>query len=107
MARAKRSWRGLARGPIKRLCRLPAEYPARLSKKLPEETPPFQSLFCVEPVLEHSVAPPPWSATARSVEAANGPAPHGRGLAPFARALRGRRATGSLLEGIRPVHGVA
>jgi len=33
--------------------------------------------------------------------------PDRRGFAPFARALRGRRATGSILEGICPVHGVA
>jgi hypothetical protein len=69
--------------------RLRAQHSARLAKKLPQETALLHGLFRVEPVLEHSVAFAPWSATARSVEAANRPASDSRGFTPFARALRG------------------
>jgi hypothetical protein len=65
---------------IRGMARLPVQHPARLSKKLPKETALFHGLVRVEPVLEHSVALPPWSAAARSVEAADSPAPHGRGF---------------------------
>jgi hypothetical protein len=54
---------------------------ARLSKKPAKEVPLFHGLLRVEAVLEHSVALPPWSAAARSVEAADSPAPHGRSFA--------------------------
>ena len=57
--------------------------------RLSEKTALLHGLVCVEPVLEHSVALPPWSSTARSMEAANRPTSNGRGFAPFARTLRG------------------
>jgi hypothetical protein len=52
---------------------------ARLSKKPAKKLPLFQGLFRVEAMLEHAVPLAPRSAAARSVEAANSPAPHGRG----------------------------
>src|SRR6266550_2894692 len=73
-----------------------AERLARLSKKRSKEVPLFHGLLRVEAVLEHSVALALRPAPARSVEAANRPAPDGRGLAPLARVLRGCRAARSL-----------
>jgi hypothetical protein len=85
---------------------------ARLSKKPAKKLPLFQGLFRVEAMLEHAVPLAPRSAAARSVEAANSPAPHGRGSrvrfeVAEQRGRSGRNTSGSwgrllLFEGTLP-----
>jgi hypothetical protein len=78
----------------------------RLSEEIRKQTALGDRLLRMQPVLIGSVRFPLRRSATRTVEAAHGPAPHGRSLAAFARAFRGCRAPRRVLEGILLFHEV-